>query len=204
MSNALARFAERLNAAKARIPSPTVAAPTPAPPAETSPVTHVPSGRENPLADSGSAVKYRVTAAIPAGARVAGDLVLEESVILGGAVDGKLAISGKGMAAFIKQGAVVRGGIKATLVLVYGEVYGTIEAEYVRIYPGGRVEGAIEAESMMVDKGALLLNADMRVTPPITSAANVPIDARPLIRPASTADVRTLADAIDAVRRSAG
>lgn len=157
---------------------------------------------ENMLEDRGTASKYRVTAAIPSGARATGDLLLEESAILGGAIDGNLTITGKGMAVFIKQGGVVRGGVKAAVVLVYGEVYGRIEADYLRIYPGGRVEGSVVAEAMMVEKGALLLNDCMQIAPPITAALNA-MDAnfKAAVRPASSAETKELDDALIGIQR---
>lgn len=200
MSNALALFAERLNAAKARIAlgkSAQVAKPS----AVTPEACGVPSSSDNPLADRGNATKYRVTSSIPAGARVAGDLLLEESAIIGGQIDGRLSIQGKGMAAFIKPGGIVRGGVTASIVLIYGEVYGKIEAEYVRIYAGGRVEGIIHAESMLVDKGGCLVNEHMRIAPPISATSKAPIDVRPMIRPATASEVRSLADAVASVRQ---
>lgn len=199
---ALVRFAQRITEARARVKAGASATNEAkgSSPAPSAPVAAPPASKDNPLTDRGSATKYRVTAAIPAGARVAGDLVLEESIILGGVVDGRLRISGQGMAAFVAQGGVVHGGIKAPIVLVYGEVHGLIEAEYVRVYPGGRVEGAIDAASMMVEKGAMLLNAEMRIAPPISASPSTPVDIKSAIRPASSGDSKALADAIAALR----
>lgn len=214
MSNALQAFADKINAAKARLGKGTVtplsavpaaairsaapaATPVPAPASNHS----TPPPADNPLADRGNATKYRVTSVIPAGARVAGDLVLEESTLIGGIIDGHLSIHGPGMAAFIKPGGVARGGVKANIVLVYGEVYGLIEAEYVRVYPGGRVEGMIHAESMLIDKGSVLVNDCMRIAPPISATTKAPIDVSPMIRPASGAEVRALHEAVGSVVR---
>jgi cytoskeletal protein CcmA (bactofilin family) len=212
----LKRFADRINAAKERIgtkppvalvsnngsPVPAAAAVAPVVgPVASQPRTPVPPPADNPLSDRGNATKYRVTSVIPAGARVAGDLVLEESTLIGGIIDGRLSITGQGMAAFIKPGGVARGGVKANIVLVYGEVYGLIEAEYVKICAGGRVEGVIHAESMLVEKGSVLINDSMRIAPPIGATTKAPIDVGSVVRPASGADVRALQDAVSGVVR---
>ncbi|MBT9165418.1 MAG: hypothetical protein DDT25_00063 [Chloroflexi bacterium] len=110
--------------------------------------------------------RYKITAAIPDGAIITGDLVLSQSAIIGGTVEGKVAITGERMAAFIKKGAVIHGGISASVVIIFGEVYGSVEADYVRIHEGGSVRGVIRTESLVVERGSLLLGADTRVAPP--------------------------------------
>ncbi len=50
--------------------------------------------------------------------------------------------------------------------MVFGEVYGSVEADYVRIHEGGSVRGVIRAESLVVERGSLLLGPDTRVAPP--------------------------------------
>lgn len=113
----------------------------------------------------GAAKRYKISTAIPTGALITGDLALHESCIIGGTIEGRLLVLGKGMAAFIKAGAVIRGGIKADIVIVYGEVTGPIEATYVHIHPGGAVRGPVSAQSMRVEQGALYSCAGALIAP---------------------------------------
>lgn len=129
--------------------------------------------------DKESVAKYKITTSLPAGAVVHGNLVLEESLILGGEVCGHVYVKGPGMAAFVKEGAIARNGIKASIVLISGEVYGHVEAEHVRILAGGRLEGIIHARTLTVEEGGILLNETTYIAPPSTaSTAGATIDAK--------------------------
>jgi len=128
-----------------------------------------------------TAKRYKITTAIPTGALLTGDVALNESCIIGGTIEGRLLVAGKGMAAFIKPGGAVRGGIKADIVVVYGDVIGPVEAEYVHVHTGGSVRGPISAQGMRVERGGLYIGPDSMIAPPVSAqrptSASDPIDA---------------------------
>lgn len=149
--------------------------------------------------DKESVAKYKITTSLPAGAVVHGNLVLEESLILGGEVCGHVHVKGPGMAAFVKEGAIARNGIKASIVLISGEVYGHVEAEHVRILAGGRLEGIIHAKTLTVEEGGILLNETTYIAPPSTaSTAGATIDAK-IIKPSSQGEREALIRAVSTI-----
>lgn len=136
-----------------------------------------------------TAAKYRIRTIIPAGALITGDVALHESCIVGGIIEGRLLVVGERMAAFVRQGAVIRGGVKADIVMVFGEVCGPIEAEYVHIHPGAIVRGTITAQSLRIERGGTCLGAESRIAPPEAAPAPPPAPPPPAEPPKASSEV---------------
>ena len=96
----------------------------------------------------------------------------------GSVLEGKMAFSGPTMVSahikgdistesllFIEAGAVIEGNVTGTVIIVHGEIRGSVNAsEMIEAWPGCRLEGRAFAPSMRVDEGASVL-ADLLIAP---------------------------------------
>jgi hypothetical protein len=64
-------------------------------------------------------------------------------------------------ALLLRATAIVRGTVRAPILMVSGTIEGGIEARFVRLYPGSKVIGRIRADRLVVDDGAQIVNEDV-------------------------------------------
>ena len=103
----------------------------------------------------------------------------EGSFITAGSVlEGKLAFTGPTMLSahlkgdistdsllVVEAGAVIEGNVSGTVIIVHGEIKGSVSAsEMIEAWPGCRLEGRAYAPSMRVEEGASIL-ADVLIAP---------------------------------------
>jgi cytoskeletal protein CcmA (bactofilin family) len=103
----------------------------------------------------------------------------EGSFITAGSVlEGKLAFTGPTMLSahlkgdistdsllVVEAGAVIEGNVSGTVIIVHGEIRGSVCAsETIEAWPGCRLEGRAYAPSMRVEEGANIL-ADLLIAP---------------------------------------
>lgn len=103
-------------------------------------------------------IKYQVKSMVSVGMVVDGNLTSDRGAAIDGVVNGDVSISNISAALLIRAGGLVRGRVKAPYVMVSGEVHGSIEARFVRLYPGSRVSGVIKTDRLLVDDGATIIN----------------------------------------------
>ncbi|MFT5774387.1 MAG: cytoskeletal protein CcmA (bactofilin family) [Hyphomonas sp.] len=125
----------------------------------------------------------------------------EGSFITAGSVlEGKLAFAGPTMLSahlkgdistdsllVVEAGAVIEGNVSGTVIIVHGEIKGSVSAsETIEAWPGCRLEGRAYAPSMRVEEGANIL-ADLLIAPqqpadwfsPVEDPASTPAIAAP-------------------------
>lgn len=116
----------------------------------------VPGGnRANALA------KHGVRSLLDASMTIAGNLESERGAAIDGTVNGDVTVREQNSALLIRASAVVRGVVRAPIVMVAGTVEGAIEARFVRLFPGSKVVGRIQATRLVVDDGANIVNDDV-------------------------------------------
>lgn len=116
----------------------------------------VPGGaRESVLA------KHGVSSLLGVGMTIAGNLESERGAAIDGTVNGDVTVREQNSALLIRASAVVRGVVRAPIVMVSGTVEGGIEARFVRLFPGSKVIGHIHATRLVVDDGANIVNDDV-------------------------------------------
>lgn len=65
----------------------------------------------------------------------------------------------------VEAGAIIEGNVSGTVIIVHGEIRGSVSAsEVIEAWPGSRLEGRAYAPSMRVEEGASIL-ADLLIAP---------------------------------------
>lgn len=99
------------------------------------------------------AVTSRDTATIGKTITIKGDVVGEESLIIGGKVDGTVLVKGHDLT--VAPSGLVTASVKASVVRIEGEVTGDIDGtEKVVLAKSGRVRGNIVAPRVTLEDGA--------------------------------------------------
>lgn len=89
---------------------------------------------------------------IAKGVTVTGNIVCEAGLKIFGVVVGDIA----GRDVCLEEGSLVQGKIEGISVAVYGSVEGTVDADTVRIFASGSLDGEIVCRTIAVDEGAFL------------------------------------------------
>lgn len=95
------------------------------------------------------------------GCTVKGDLSVEGNILVAGFMDGTL-ISQNGVS--IGVTGAVRGTVKGRHLTVSGLMEGEVWAEVVEILAGGKVQGTIQADQLIIERGGFFLGASAAVT----------------------------------------
>ncbi len=86
---------------------------------------------------------------------------------------------------FIEAGAVIEGNVTGTVIIVHGEIKGSVNAsEMIEAWPGCRLEGRAFAPSMRVDEGASIL-ADLLIAPTCPADWLSPVETETVHAPAT-------------------
>lgn len=107
--------------------------------------------------------QYAIRSMVHAGMVINGDVTSECGAAVDGTVNGSVTVNGGNSALLVREGAIIRGHVRAPLALVRGFVQGDIDARFVRLFPGARVAGRIRAARLIVDDGAHILNDEVAV-----------------------------------------
>lgn len=148
-------------------------------------------GRQNVLA------RHGVRSLLDHGMSIEGNLRSERGAAIDGIVNGDVTVSEPNSALLLRSSALVRGVVRAPIVMVSGTVEGSIEARFVRLFPGSKVIGRIHAVRLVVDDGAQIINDDVgagllleataaRVTPPAAAAPAQTDPAATAVPPATS------------------
>lgn len=101
------------------------------------------------------------------GVSISGTIAFKDTIRLDGKVEGKI-ISDSGTV-IIGEKAVVNADIVADVVIIMGEVHGTIDAkERIEAYPPGHISGDIRAPVIAVEPG-VIFNGNLAMTARKTS-----------------------------------
>ena len=117
-------------------------------------------------------------------------------ITAGSVLEGKLAFSGPTMVSahlkgdistdsllVIEAGAVIEGNVTGTVIIVHGEIRGSVNAsEMIEAWPGCRLEGRAFAPSMRVDEGASIL-ADLLIAPSCPADWMTPVETAAVTAP---------------------
>lgn len=134
----------------------------------------VPGGsRANVLA------KHGVRSLLDQGMTINGDLETNRGAAIDGIVNGDVTVREQSSALLLRASAVVRGTVRAPILMVSGTIEGGIEARFVRLYPGSKVIGRIKADRLVVDDGAQIVNDDVGAGRVLEPALPPPVQQQP-------------------------
>nr|WP_321359708.1 polymer-forming cytoskeletal protein [uncultured Hyphomonas sp.] len=119
------------------------------------------------------------------GTRLDGDLHFTSRLVVAGLIKGNIRCESM---LIIEHGGRVEGRVEAPVIIVHGELEGTVLAtETIEIWSGASVDGDVAARSVRVDEGAmltanLLIAADLpdHLGPPEPAQTPVPAPGQPL------------------------
>lgn len=114
-------------------------------------------------ADASPLVKHRVKNLIAQGTTVDGSLTTMDGAAVDGVVNGDITVRGANCAVLVRAGGIVNGDVRASIVVLAGEINGDIIADSVRLYAGSKHFGRVEATQLIVDRGASVNNENMSV-----------------------------------------
>jgi len=105
---------------------------------------------------------------------IEGAIEFQGTMRLDGRVKGK--ISSNGGTLIVGEKAVIQADIIAGVIIVMGEVSGTINAaERLEVYPPGRLNGDIQAAVISIEPGGILNgNCTMKVQPTASKKVSAP------------------------------
>lgn len=95
--------------------------------------------------------------------RVDGVVEIDQSVIVNGAISGGVLATADNLIVLLKETSKVGGAVRASTVMIAGEVRGDVHAEVARLFPTARVYGKLFVRKLAVDAGAVILNSGMLV-----------------------------------------
>ena len=105
--------------------------------------------------------KHKITSLIAKSAKFRGDMLLDESIYVKGSIQGSVVISGEDMILSLADGAIIRGNVKADVVVVSGTIVGNVEAKLLKLHASARIEGDISYQRILVDDGATIISSNM-------------------------------------------
>lgn len=111
--------------------------------------------------------KFQVKSLVAGGMVVDGNITSPFGAAIDGVVNGNVTVEADAAALLIRAGAKITGTVKASVIILRGEVEGSIEGDFVRLYAGSRMTGPIRANRLMVDVGAVIVNEAMGVALPV-------------------------------------
>ncbi|TMU73953.1 hypothetical protein FGA82_22040 [Pseudomonas fluorescens] len=113
------------------------------------------------------------------GCTVKGDLSVEGNILVAGFMDGTL-ISQNSVS--IGVTGAVRGTVKGRHLTVSGLMEGEVWAEVVEILAGGKVQGTIQTDQLIIERGGFFLGASAAVTGAGVKPIPLPPDTRRPVR----------------------
>jgi cytoskeletal protein CcmA (bactofilin family) len=140
---------------------------------------------------------------VSAGARLVGEMVADEEVVMAGDFEGMLRTS---RSVQVANTRCVKGGIHADTVLVLGRVEGPIHASArIELQPGAVVEGDLEAQGVRIHD-EVVFNGRCRITGPAAVRRQylVPAVVQALVQDASPQAIETVTRAAEGFLRDFG
>lgn len=94
------------------------------------------------------------------GCTVKGDLSVEGNILVAGFMDGKVICQNT---VSIGVNGAIRGTVKGRHLIVSGLMEGEVHAEMVEILAGGKVQGTIQTDQLIIERGGFFLGASAAV-----------------------------------------
>ncbi|MDI2145878.1 polymer-forming cytoskeletal protein [Pseudomonas sp. ITA] len=95
------------------------------------------------------------------GCTVKGDLSVEGNILVAGFMDGRVICQSS---VSIGVTGAIRGSVKGRHLVVSGLMEGEVYAEMVEILAGGKVQGTIQTDQLIIERGGFFLGASAAVT----------------------------------------